>query len=69
MQFSGLLVHFDIFGLATLAASLLFYHHKLKQPIGILREASAKISNNDLDFHILQYSEDEMGQLCRSLRA
>lgn len=57
------------FGLATLAASLLFYHHKLKQPIGILREASAKISNNDLDFHILQYSEDEMGQLCRSFES
>ncbi|MBP2115782.1 HAMP domain-containing sensor histidine kinase [Paenibacillus silagei] len=57
------------FGLATLAASLLFYHNKLKQPIEILREASAKISNNDLDFHIPQYNEDEMGQLCRSFES
>lgn len=57
------------FGLSTLAASFLFYHNKLKQPIRILREASTKISNNDLNFHITQSSEDEMGQLCRSFES
>ncbi|MEK3760358.1 HAMP domain-containing sensor histidine kinase [Paenibacillus sp. FSL R7-0337] len=57
------------FGLSTLAASFLFYHNKLKQPIGILREASTKISNNDLDFNIPHDSEDEMGQLCRSFES
>lgn len=54
------------FGLATLSASWLFYHNKLKQPIGTLREASQKISGNDLNFRIPQASEDEMGQLCGS---
>ncbi|OMF88583.1 hypothetical protein BK146_24475 [Paenibacillus sp. FSL R7-0333] len=72
IKFCGFLDSWSIlifFGLATLAASLLFYHNKLKQPIGVLREASAKISNNDLDFHIPQYSEDEMGQLCTSFES
>ncbi len=54
------------FGLSILLSSLLFYRNKLKKPIEIMREASEKISNNDLDFHIQQYSEDEMGQLCGS---
>ena len=54
------------FGLSILTASLLFYRNKLKQPIEILREASNKISNNDLDFHVQQHTEDEMGQLCGS---
>lgn len=54
------------FGLSILSASLMFYRNKLKKPIGVLREASKKISNNDLDFHIDQDTEDEMGQLCGS---
>jgi signal transduction histidine kinase len=54
------------FGLSILSASLLFYRNKLKKPIEILREASTKISNYDLDFHVQQDTEDEMGQLCGS---
>lgn len=54
------------FGLSILVSALLFYRNKLKKPILILREASSKISNNDLNFNIPQYSEDEMGQLCAS---
>ncbi|MFD2880718.1 HAMP domain-containing protein [Paenibacillus rhizoplanae] len=67
MQFSGLLVHFDIFlGWLPCWPPGCFYHNKLKQPIGTLREASQKISGNDLNFRIPQASEDEMGQLCGS---
>ncbi|MBT2292722.1 HAMP domain-containing histidine kinase [Paenibacillus albidus] len=53
-------------GLCIMGASSLFYRNKLKKPIQILSLASAKISNNDLDFYIQQDSKDEMGRLCGS---
>jgi len=53
-------------GLCIIAAALLFYQSKLKEPLARLRAASEKISNNDLDFQIDYTSRDEMGQLCSS---
>lgn len=50
----------------VLAAALLFYRNKLKGPLTALRSASEKIARNDLDFTVPCYSEDELGQLCRS---
>ena len=44
----------------------LFYRSKLKRPLSLLRAASEKISQNDLDFSLSYGSRDEMGQLCRS---
>lgn len=52
--------------LCVIAAALLFYHNKLKEPLAELREASEKISNNDLDFQLDCRSKDELGQLCGS---
>ena len=49
-----------------LAAVLLFYRNRLKQPIAKLRMASEKISNSDLDFSIDYDSQDELGELCAS---
>lgn len=52
--------------LCIIAAALLFYRSKLKEPLAKLRAASEKISNNNLDFQIEYVSRDEMGQLCNS---
>ncbi len=52
--------------LCIIAAALLFYQSKLKEPLAKLRAASEKISNNDLDFQLDYTSRDEMGQLCSS---
>lgn len=49
-----------------LAAALLFYKNKLRQPLAELREASEKISKNDLDFSIDYDSKDELGELANS---
>jgi len=52
--------------LCVIAAALLFYRNKLKEPLAELKAASEKISNNDLDFQLDYYSKDELGQLCNS---
>lgn len=43
--------------------AILFYRWKLKRPLEILKQATEKISANDLDFHISYDSRDEMGEL------
>ena len=52
--------------LCIIAASLLFYRNKLKEPLIKLRVASENIANNDLDFRVDYHSKDELGQLCVS---
>lgn len=42
----------------------IFYSRELKEPITVLMDASKKISENQLDFEIYYYKENEMGQLC-----
>lgn len=42
-----------------------FYRRKLMVPLEVLRDAARRISENDLDFHIVYDSRDEMGQLCQ----
>ena len=49
----------------SIISILLFYRHKLKNPIEELELASQKIGQNDLDFHITYTNKDEMGKLCR----
>lgn len=53
---------FPVGGLLT--SVVLFYHMKLKQPIGVLLDGITRIQNNDLDFSLPVLSNDEMGQLC-----
>ncbi|MDE5884060.1 MAG: HAMP domain-containing histidine kinase, partial [Oscillospiraceae bacterium] len=43
---------------------IIFYQRELKKPIGILLEASRKISENQLDFEIVYKKRNELGQLC-----
>ena len=52
--------------LCILGAALLFYRNKLKRPLAELRQASEKISQNDLDFTVTVYGGDELGQLSAS---
>ena len=46
-------------------AVFLFYRNKLRTPIRELKEASARIAENDLNFQLDYENRDEMGQLCR----
>ncbi len=55
-----------IFLCCTVAASLLFYRHKMRRPVEILADASRRIAAADLDFTIHYDSKDEMGRLCAS---
>lgn len=48
-----------------MAAIFLFYKNKLKSPMEELKQASRRIGENDLDFHITYENRDEMGELCR----
>ena len=54
------------FGIGIILAAFLFYKNKLKKPLELLNDASKKISETNLDFHIIYDSKDEMGQLCTS---
>jgi signal transduction histidine kinase len=49
-----------------LAVSFLFYNKKLKQPLGILKEATSKVGDSNLDIELYYDSKDEMGELCHS---
>lgn len=51
--------------MASGVSVFLFYKHKLKPPIEELEQASKRIAENDLDFHITYENQDEMGRLCR----
>lgn len=53
-------------GMCIIGAALLFYRNRLKNPIGILAEASRKIAENDLDFCVAYDRTDELGMLCKS---
>lgn len=46
------------------AASLIFYHCKLKMPISVLQMGTARIREHDLAFSIPEVSSDELGQVC-----
>ena len=48
----------------NIIAVLLFYKHKLKNPIEELELASQQVGRNNLDFHITYENKDEMGRLC-----
>lgn len=52
--------------LCLLGVSYFFYRNKLKKPISELTRAADKIADNDLDFNIKIYSNDELGRLCMS---
>ena len=45
---------------------IVFYNVKLKEPLRLLRDAAARMANNDLSFTLSYQSRDEMGELCRT---
>ena len=52
--------------IGIIGTSSLFYKHKLRAPLGILKEATEKVARNDLDLDLYYDNKDEMGDLCRS---
>ena len=46
------------------AASLLFYRYKLKEPIAILQQGTERIRQHDLTFSLPKVSGDELGHVC-----
>lgn len=61
----GLPILYTIAGIGSAAA--IYYRMKLKAPILQLQEGMKRIQDNDLDFSIGYSSDDELGQLCRSM--
>ena len=49
---------------ALLCAVFLFYRLKLKKPLIILKDATARIMEDDLDFSVEAAAPDELGALC-----
>ena len=54
------------YGGAAILCAIWFYRRKLKQPLQILDNASARIAADQLDFTVAYDSKDEMGRLCTS---
>ncbi len=52
--------------LCVIVTGIIFYNRELKKPIEILMNASRKISENQLDFHIDYKSKNELGTLCNA---
>ena len=50
--------------IALVAAAIMFYQIKLKEPLAILQEGAKRIERQDLDFSIKKYADDELGELC-----
>lgn len=44
-----------------------FYARELKEPIDTLMDASQKISENQLDFEVYYYKQNELGKLCTAV--
>ena len=55
-----------VFLVCIILAGVQFYRRKLKIPIQLLDDASQKIRDNNLDFHLQYDRSDEMGRLCAS---
>ena len=53
-----------IYSVGLLAAVLLVYFSKLKKPLAMLLNASAKIAENQFDFSLVYSGHDEMARLC-----
>lgn len=50
--------------IALVAAAIMFYQVKLKEPLAILQEGAKRIERQDLDFSVGKYADDELGELC-----
>ena len=63
-QFLVQYVPFFIYSISLLAAATLVYFIKLKKPLALLLNASAKIAENNFDFSLEYSGHDEMATLC-----
>lgn len=52
--------------IGIICVTRLFYRKKLMEPLRLLREATTKVGNNELDMDLYYDNKDEMGELCRS---
>lgn len=55
-----------LYSICIVSAVIAFYITKLKRPLRILRNASRRISENELDFTVDYTGSDEMSKLCES---
>lgn len=53
-----------LYTVIIMAAVLIFYFTKLKTPLQVLKKASDRITENELDFALDYYGCDEMASLC-----
>lgn len=53
--------------LCLLLTGRAFYARELKEPIDTLMDAAKKISENQLDFEVYYYKQNELGKLCTSV--
>lgn len=64
---AAMLLSFPLcYGGGAVLCAALFYRKKLREPIRLLRSASQKIAERDLDFAVHWDRRDEMGALCDS---
>lgn len=54
------------YSICIASAGIVFYMTKLKKPLGILQNASQRISDNELDFTVNYPGSDEMAALCNA---
>ncbi|NLO84508.1 MAG: HAMP domain-containing histidine kinase [Clostridiales bacterium] len=52
--------------LCIMATGILFYNRKLREPLGLIEDASGKIAAGDLDFQLTYDRQNEMGRLVTS---
>lgn len=53
-----------VYSVLILVAGLVFYFTKLRKPLAVLRDASDRITKNELDFTLDYSGYDEMARLC-----
>lgn len=67
-QVCDFLITYSIFVTAAIGSAIavfVFYKVKIKPPLLQLEQATWKISQNQLDFKLINQNKDEMGALCR----
>lgn len=50
--------------LSLVLADMAFYNIKLKKPLAVLQNGAVRIQQQDLDFSVEKFADDELGSLC-----
>lgn len=63
IQVYSIIIYFIV---ASMVTTMLFYHHKIQDPVSVLLEEARYISRGDLSVSCSYKSGDEMGQVCEA---